>query len=85
VLIFGVFGVVEIGTQLSADTRNRNSLKMSSLDTTSYGDGFSSKELFEEKNNCQAFTFDDIILLPGCSRHYFLLLLFYLCCRACGN
>ena len=31
-----------------------------------YGDGFSVQELFgERRENCQAFTFDDVIMMPG--------------------
>jgi IMP dehydrogenase len=29
------------------------------------GDGYSADELFDTRNSCQAFTYDDIILLPG--------------------
>jgi hypothetical protein len=28
-------------------------------------EGYSSRQLFEEKRNCYAYTFDDIIVLPG--------------------
>ena len=30
-----------------------------------FGDGFSSKHIFEESKTCQAYTFDDLILMPG--------------------
>lgn len=36
------------------------------------GNGYSGQTLFENVRSCQAYTFDDVILLPG----YFYLLLF---------
>lgn len=29
------------------------------------GDGYSAKQMFGEKRNCYAFTFDDVIIMPG--------------------
>lgn len=34
------------------------------------GDGYSGEYLFQNVRSCQAYTFDDVILLPGLLRLY---------------
>jgi IMP dehydrogenase len=35
------------------------------LDISHFSDGYTSGKIFLDKKNCQAYTFDDIIVMPG--------------------
>ena len=35
------------------------------FDLSTVGDGFTGENIFLEKSNCHAYTFDDVIVLPG--------------------
>lgn len=47
------------------DSHNKSASSSDPADVNFGGDGYSATELFHLKKSCQAYTYDDIILMPG--------------------